>query len=149
MAEPPSSRRTRQPRLLLVDDNKLNMTLLKMFVKKHGYDNKLIATAEDGQQAVDYYRAEAREGRPPDVIFMDLSMPVMDGYEATRAIRRLEGRSEGMCTKDRPKRALIAALTGNAGVSDRAAAFDAGFDLFITKPYSFENIGTLLDKWRE
>lgn len=83
-------RQPRQPRMLLVDDNTINLRLLQVFMKKRNYTSVL--TAPDGQQAVDAYRRElqSRPPVPPDIILMDISMPVLNGFEATRQIRRLE-----------------------------------------------------------
>lgn len=86
-------------RILLVDDNAVNLSLLKTFLGKRGYHT--ITLASDGAQAVREYEGALREGQGSqgggegpggfDVVFMDLSMPVMDGFEATRQIRRIEG----------------------------------------------------------
>ncbi|KAK4542686.1 hypothetical protein LTR36_006258 [Oleoguttula mirabilis] len=145
-----------KPRLLLVDDNKINLQLLHMFVKRRGYGPDMVQTAEDGLQAVNAFRASSDNGVPPHIIFMDISMPVMDGYEATRRIRRDEEdrqasvRSpEGECAPKQPKRALVVALTGNAGGNDRSEAFESGVDVFMTKPMSMKAVGKVLENWRE
>ncbi|KAH8599507.1 hypothetical protein B0O99DRAFT_668831 [Bisporella sp. PMI_857] len=73
------------PRLLLVDDNKINLTLLRTYMRKRKYDT--VDEAENGLEAVTKF-AELREGY--DIIFMDISMPVLDGFGATRQIRAIE-----------------------------------------------------------
>ena len=78
----------------------------------------------------------------------DISMPVMNGFEATRAIRDIEeARSHN--NRDVKKRApaLIIALTGLASSRDQSEAFTSGVDLFMTKPVSFKEVGRLLDNW--
>lgn len=153
---PPLSPRSRKPRLLLVDDNKVNLKLLHTFVKKKGYGNDIVDIAEDGLQAVNIYTARANHSVPPDIIFMDISMPVMDGYEATRTIRQCEAgrREDDRSLRDGSgreplKRALIVALTGNAGANDQIEAFESGVDVYMTKPMSMKEVGKLLENWRE
>ena len=76
-------------------------------------------------------------------------MPVMNGFEATRAIRDIE---DNRCSKKNeqgtaPKAAFIVALTGLASSRDQTEAFTSGVDLFMTKPVSFKEVGKLLDNW--
>jgi CheY-like chemotaxis protein len=126
-----------QPRVLVVDDNLINQRLLATYLKtKRQY--KLIETAENGQKAVDMAIAADPSF---NIIFMDISMPVMDGFEATRAIREYEGSEAG-----RP-RAMIIALTGLASGRDQREGFESGCDLYMTKPVSFKQVGKLLDNW--
>jgi CheY-like chemotaxis protein len=148
---PPSSPQRRKPRLLLVDDNKLNLHLLHTFVKQRQYGEDLCQLAEDGSQAVTAFDTFA-----PDIIFMDISMPVMEGIEATRCIRRIEAqrRDSDKTPVDEsgprtPKPALVVALTGNAKSSDQAEAMKSGVNVYMTKPCSFKRVGQLLDNWRE
>lgn len=78
-------------------------------------------------------------------------MPVMNGFEATRAIRDIEdARSHNQKDGDgnnRPSPALIIALTGLASSRDQSEAFTSGVDLFMTKPVSFKEVGRLLNNW--
>ena len=125
------------PRVLLVDDNRINLKLLETFLtNKRKYSG--IVQAEDGQQALDAVRASPQ---PFDVIFMDISMPVMDGFEATRAIRQFE---DGKGVKPG---AMIIALTGLASARDQSEVFNCGCDIYMTKPVSFKEVGKLLDNW--
>ncbi|KAF2843657.1 hypothetical protein M501DRAFT_994658 [Patellaria atrata CBS 101060] len=89
----PTSGTNRTPRLLLVDDNQVNLRLLQTFMKKRNYN--LISSATDGAQAVEVFRELMNQEppAPPDIIFMDISMPVMNGFEATRQIRAIEAAS--------------------------------------------------------
>ncbi|KAF2627452.1 hypothetical protein BU25DRAFT_458778 [Macroventuria anomochaeta] len=128
-------------RILLVDDNALNLRLLGAFFKKNGYrDTK---QAKHGREAVEAAQ-NCSEGF--DMIFMDLSMPVMDGFEATRQIRRMEtGYERGPAAKE----SVIIALTGLASQEDEDEAFKAGVDMFLTKPVQFPKLSNLLRQYEE
>ena len=129
-------------RLLLVDDNAVNLKFLETYVKKRSpiipYD-----LAENGLQAVE--AAQALE-TGYTIIFMDLSMPVMDGLEATRKVRALEKERKARLGDISPTPALVVALTGLASGRDQANAFACGVDMFMTKPVRFKDIGKLLDE---
>jgi CheY-like chemotaxis protein len=146
----PAEHSSRRTRLLLVDDNAINLRLLETFVRKRKCD---YSCAENGLIAVDAFRDVQQQ---PDsgygIIFMDISMPVMDGLEATREIRKLEQKQreeykKGSKDAPAPQPALIVALTGLANSQDQANAFASGVDLFMTKPIKFKQIGRLLDDW--
>jgi CheY-like chemotaxis protein len=125
------------PNVLLVDDNQINLKLLETFLRnKRKYTR--IQSAEDGQQAVDAVKCAVQ---PFDIIFMDISMPVLDGFEATRAIRDFE---DGHGTKPG---AMVIALTGLASAKDQAEVFSSGCDIYMTKPVSFKEVGKLLNNW--
>ncbi len=102
-------------RLLLVEDNATNRLLVQRYLEGEGIE---VTEAEDGGVAVDLAQRLA-----PDVILMDMSMPVLDGLEATRRIRAAGG-----------PRPWIIALTANAFDSDREACLAAGMDDFLAKP---------------
>lgn len=141
----PSEPILRSPRLLLVDDNKINLNLLRMYISRRKYAG--VKEAENGQEAVDAFR-NAPEGF--DVIFMDISMPVLDGFGATRQIRQIEhSRREKAHQEGKELRtpALIIALTGLASSRDQSEAFTSGIDLFLTKPVAFKEVGQMLDNW--
>lgn len=110
---------TASGRLLLVDDVATNRLLGRRICEKIGIN---VAEAEDGQDAVLTFQAAVEEGRPFDLVLMDLQMPVVDGYEATRQIRALG--FEGP----------IIALTAAVLPEHRDAALEAGCDDFLTKP---------------
>jgi CheY-like chemotaxis protein len=114
-------------RILYVEDNDDNIYVLKNRLTRAGYT---ILIARDGSAGVEMATAER-----PDLILMDLSLPVMDGWEATR---RLKGAPE---TKDIP----VIALTSHAMVGEREKALAAGCDDFDTKPVELPR---LLDKIR-
>jgi CheY-like chemotaxis protein len=130
-----------------VDDNALNLNLLHRYLLKREGD--IIVIAKNGVEAVDAVKSRKKGF---DVIFMDISMPEMDGFEATRFIRAFEntrslqlGEDENVSMeKGKEKRAYIVALTGLASRRDRDLAEECGFDDFLTKPISFKRIGELL-----
>lgn len=106
-----------------------------MFLKKR----KLVTldSAENGKTAVD----SVNKIHGYDLIFLDMSMPIMDGFEAAHTIRAME--------KERHwyRRATIVALTGLSSPQDKSDALASGVDLFLTKPVSFKAVARLLDEW--
>jgi two-component system cell cycle response regulator DivK len=103
-------------RILLVEDNEMNRDMLSRRLVRKGYD---VVLAEDGQQGV-----ALAASATPDLILMDMSLPVIDGWEATRRIKSADG------TKTIP----IIALTAHAMVGSQEQAMAAGCDDFDTKP---------------
>ena len=139
------------PRLLLVDDNKINLTLLRTYMRKRQYG--IVDEAENGFEAVK--KVEDRE-EGYDIIFMDISMPVLDGFGATRQIRALEAARRKKAQDNHAAGgkevavktpALVIALTGLASSRDQSEAFSSGIDLFLTKPVAFKEVGKMLDNW--
>ena len=104
------------PKILLVEDNEMNRDMLSRRLIRKGYD---VVMAEDGQQGVDLAATAS-----PDLILMDLSLPVIDGWEATRRIK----------AADATKAIPVIALTAHAMVGSEAQALAAGCDDFDTKP---------------
>jgi two-component system cell cycle response regulator DivK len=103
------------PKILLVEDNEMNRDMLSRRLARNGFE---VVVAIDGAQAV------AMAAESPDLILMDMSLPVLDGLEATRRIKAAPA------TRSIP----IIALTANALVEDRERALAAGCDDFDTKP---------------
>jgi len=130
-AGPPGARRASSPhqqqRILVVDDNADAAATLAMLLKMYGHE---VRTASDGEEALDQARAFA-----PDVIFMDLGMPRLDGIEAARRIRAFP-----QCAQVR-----IIALTGWGQDADRQRTRAAGMDHHLTKPVSLEALQGVLD----
>ena len=104
------------PKIVLVEDNEMNRDMLSRRLQKRGYD---VVMAMDGQEGVDKVQAES-----PDLVLMDMSLPVLDGWEATRRLKAIPE------TKAIP----IIALTAHAMSGDREKAVEAGCDDFDTKP---------------
>ena len=109
-------------KILLVEDNEMNRDMLSRRLKRIGH---AVTVAKDGQQAIDFARAES-----PDVILMDMSLPVLDGWEATRRLKASEQ------TRAIP----VIALTAHAMTGDRERAIEAGCDDYDTKPIEFERL---------
>lgn len=145
------------PRVLVVDDNSINLSLMLTFMKKRNLT--ALDAAENGKVAVE--AAERMGGY--DLIFLgtslryspclehqvltksaDMSMPIMDGFEAARTIRALEKEYH-----DTYRRATIIALTGLSSTRDEDDALASGVDLFLTKPVSFKEVSRLLGEWEE
>lgn len=110
------------PRILLVEDNDLNRDMLSRRLARRGYE---VSVAVDGRQAVDMALAQA-----PDLVLMDMSLPVLDGWSATRELR----------SDDRTRAIPVIALTAHAMADDRQKALNAGCDDFDTKPVEFERL---------
>ncbi len=118
-------------RVLVVDDNPVNRKVACGFLKKLGFQTDV---AEDGKQAV-----EAVAKNAYGMIFMDCQMPVMDGYEATREIRK----------RFADEVLPIIAITANAMEGDKEKCFDAGMDDYIAKPLRMDKLKATLTVWME
>lgn len=114
-------------RLLLVEDNAINMEIAKEILSRMGFE---IETAENGQIALDVVSKSYPDHY--DAVLMDIQMPVMDGYAATRAIRSLKDRK----LADIP----ILAMTANAFKEDEEAAMEAGMNGHIAKPIDIQDL---------
>ncbi|KAI2794577.1 hypothetical protein POX_a01176 [Penicillium oxalicum] len=123
-----------------VEDNKVNLNLMLAYLKKRQFEN--LDSAENGSKAVEAVKKQDDDNY--DIIFMDISMPEMDGFEAAREIRALE-KERGPDAKP----AVIIALTGLSSSEDENRALEAGMDMFLTKPISFKDVGKLLQTWKE
>ena len=106
--------------ILLVEDNELNMEIAEFLLNEHGAN---VTKAYNGKEAIDIIQKENNI----DVILMDVRMPVMDGYQATKEIRQYE-------VKTKKGRTPIIAMTANAFVEDKLKAKEIGMDGYISKP---------------
>jgi len=122
---------------LVADDTEVNRNVLSRILTDLGVE---VIEAEDGQQAVDMFREHR-----PDVVFMDIRMPVMDGMEAAKKIQE----EFGECRGAMPFRPTIVAISASTLKHEQQTYFDAGFNDFIGKPFRFERVceclATLLD----
>ncbi|KAI9900920.1 hypothetical protein N3K66_005182 [Trichothecium roseum] len=114
-------------RYLLVDDNAINLKILVSYMKKL---RREFDTAKNGQEAVDLYTSRPKAFA---CILMDISMPVMDGFEATKQIRELE-------RKQHLDAVTVIALTGLASEDAQQEAYGSGVDLFLTKPAKLKDL---------
>ena len=119
-------------KILLVEDNEMNRDMLSRRLARKGYE---VVLALDGQAGLDMARSEA-----PDLILMDMSLPVMDGWEATRRVKAAKETSA----------IPVIALTAHAMEGDRQKSLEAGCDDYDTKPIEIARllgkIETLLSK---
>ena len=104
------------PRILLVEDNEMNRDMLSRRLIRNGYE---VSVATDGQQG-----AEKALSEQPDLILMDLSLPVIDGWEATQVLKH----------DPETRQIPIIALTAHALASDREKAMEVGCDGYLAKP---------------
>ena len=120
--------------VLLVEDNPVNMMIAVAMLERWGV---CVTQAGDGRQALDAVLSAAGQGRRFDAVLMDVQMPVMSGYEATRALRE----------SDAGRRLPIIALTAAALVTERQQALEAGMDDFLTKPIDAGRLRAALARW--
>lgn len=116
------------PKILLVEDNEMNRDMLSRRLEKRGYS---VIIAVDGGEGVAKASAEL-----PDLILMDMSLPVLDGWDATKQVKA------DPATKGIP----IIALTAHAMESDRQKALEAGCDDFDTKPVELARLLTKIEE---
>lgn len=121
-------------RILLVEDNELNQEIAQYMLEENGLE---VTLAQNGKEALDIFRESAPYTF--QLVFMDVMMPIMNGYEATKAIRGL----------DRPDASAvpIIAMTANAYAEDVRAAMEAGMNEHIAKPLEPEIMNRVLVKW--
>ena len=109
-------------KILLVEDNELNRDMLSRRLERKGFE---VVMAADGQQGIDLAMSE-----DPDLILMDMDLPIVDGWEATRRVKAGES-TRGI---------LVIALTAHVMVGDRDKAIAAGCDDYDTKPIDFPRL---------
>jgi CheY-like chemotaxis protein len=116
------------PKVLLVEDNEMNRDMLSRRLVRRGFE---VVFAVNGKQGVDLARSEK-----PDIILMDMSLPIMDGWEATRCVKA-----------DEATRAVpVIGLTAHAMAGDREKAIEAGCDDYDTKPVEIDRLIGKMEK---
>ncbi|HEY9723596.1 MAG TPA: response regulator [Oscillatoriaceae cyanobacterium] len=115
--------------VLVAEDSALNRKLVGSILEKLGCQ---VDMAADGNEAV-----QAVAARPYAMVLMDCQMPVMDGFEAARAIRQ----------KEKAGRLPIIALTGTDSEGERQKCLDAGMDDFLTKPITLDGLRVAIERW--
>jgi len=123
--------RKRKMRILLAEDNPVNQKVASRILEKGGYQVDVVA---NGREAV-----EAFQNSSYDLVFMDVQMPELDGFEATRVIREKEKGSE--------RHIPIIAMTAHAMKGDRERCLEAGMDDYIPKPIQPKDMFEVIDKW--
>ena len=113
----------------MVEDNPLNQRLMDFTLRKD-YE---ITIANDGLEAWELFRTQRF-----DVVLMDIMMPIMDGYEATAKIREFEA------SNNNGQRTPIVAITGNSSDNDRQRCLSHGMDDYLSKPFVFEDLYSIL-----
>ena len=119
------------PKILLVEDNELNRDMLSRRLKRRDYD---VEMAVDGQEGVDLTRSLM-----PDLVLMDMSLPIIDGWTATGILKRDSSTSH----------IPIIALTAHAMEGERQKCLEAGCDDFDTKPIEFKRLLEKINQWIE
>ena len=129
-------------RILLVEDYPTNQQVVLRHLRRAGY---MVDLAENGQTAVDTYRKKHY-----DLILMDIQMPIMDGYQATMIIRKIEEKNRIMRAGDHligQGRAPIIAMTAHATKGDKDKCLQAGMDDYIAKPLRRNKLLKIVNKW--
>jgi CheY-like chemotaxis protein len=116
------------PRILLAEDTPASRLLMVRLLSRGGYQ---VATAENGKEAIELFQSQ-----PFDAVLMDLSMPIMDGFEATQQIRALENSFN--------RHVPIIAITAHASAESRRQCSEVGMDAFVTKPVDIHRFLSLL-----
>lgn len=125
-----------QIRVCIAEDNPINQKIAISFVKKLGLQCEAYS---DGQQAVDALRKYSKEGNPFHLVLMDVQMPVLDGYNATRTIREDEDQHV--------REVLVIAMTASAIRGDREKCLEAGMNNYLAKPVRAQVLKAMLDNY--
>ncbi|KAJ9293720.1 hypothetical protein DTO271G3_7602 [Paecilomyces variotii] len=123
-------------RVCIAEDNPINQKIAVQFVKGLGLESEAYS---DGQQAVEALRLRSKEGRPFHLVLMDVQMPVLDGYNATREIRK--------DPDPNVNEVLVIAMTASAIEGDREKCLEAGMNNYLAKPVRSGVLSEMLDKY--
>ncbi|KAL2116563.1 hypothetical protein VTJ04DRAFT_8731 [Mycothermus thermophilus] len=124
-------------RICIAEDNAINARIALQYMHRLGYPN--VDTYENGLKALEGLRTKAREGKPYHIILMDVQMPVLDGYEATRLLRADE--------LEEVRKVLVIAMTASAIQGDREKCLEAGMDDYLAKPVRSEVLRKKLEAY--
>ncbi|RME63187.1 MAG: response regulator [Nitrospirae bacterium] len=117
-------------RVLVVEDNQVNLALLAEIIESLGHECLRATTAEKG--------IEVARTQMPDLVFMDIKLPGMDGIEATKVLK----------TDPKTRAVPVVMVTAQAMKDERDRAIEAGADGYITKPYRYDTIRQELERWQ-
>lgn len=120
-------------KIVIAEDNEINMITIVKMLKNIG--NYHIFEAKNGKEAVELYKKVL-----PDLVFMDIQMPIMNGLDATIKIREYEN--------EKGIKADIAALTAYASIEDKESCLKSGVDYFVAKPFTLEEIKKIVKQTR-
>jgi signal transduction histidine kinase len=126
-----------QLRICIAEDNPVNQKIAVQFMKKLGF--KYVDAYENGQQAVEGLREKAKAGQPYHIVLMDVQMPVLDGYEATKLLRR--------DPIDAVRGTLVIAMTASAIQGDREKCLESGMNDYLAKPVRSNVLKKKLDQY--
>lgn len=126
-----------QLRISIAEDNAINQKIAIQYVQRLGYTT--VDAYENGQKALEGLRQKAKEGRPYHIILMDVQMPVMDGYDATRWIRK--------DSMEEVRKILVIAMTASAIQGDREKCLAAGMNDYLAKPVRADVLRKKLDTY--
>ncbi|TGK97893.1 PAS domain S-box protein [Leptospira levettii] len=128
-----SNSNERRIKILVVEDNVVNMGLMKNFIKRIIFDAEILE-AENGEEAIKVFQKES-----PDLILMDIQMPIKNGYDATIEIRKIQ----------KGKNIPIIAVTAGIIAGEKEKCFEVGMNDYLSKPIHKENLKQMLLKWLE
>jgi CheY-like chemotaxis protein len=120
--------------ILVAEDNPVNQEVCRQMLERLGFRVRVVSNGAEALQAL--------SEKTFDLVLMDCQMPGMDGYEATRAIRRIEAEGKGTS-----RREIIVALTAHAMEGDRERCLAEGMDDYLSKPFNMKQLEETLGRW--
>jgi two-component system, sensor histidine kinase and response regulator len=132
VSEEEKTRARATARVLVADDNLINQKVASKLLERLGVHCECVANGKEALAAV--------RDSPRDIVFMDCEMPEMDGFQATKAIRRLKGESG---------QTIVVAMTANAMQGDRDRCLEAGMNDYLAKPVRPKELAAIIEKWLE
>jgi CheY-like chemotaxis protein len=139
-ASPPPLELATGTKVLLVDDSRVNLSVLQRLLTRIGVPKASMTAVTSGEDALEAVRRDAF-----DLVLMDVTMPGMDGYEATRELRRLEAAGTLAPGRDSARRACVAGLSAHALDKYREQGMESGMDAYLTKPVTMEALRGVIE----